>query len=708
MRFLIYIIALGIFSLCLCCIGQVKAQTSINTSTKTAIASEKQVYADFYHVMYTYFEADYLGTLNKIEKSHKRHGFDALTSDDKDRLTLIKGAAQLNLGLHTKAQENFLSLLNKNSSQYVKANTWFWLARTGFENNQANMSVKAYEAVSSNGLESELSTAHWQSLIYMAAYTNMHNGEEWEPLLAQLENDSIYSSYLLANLAGRHFNSENYAAATQGFVAAKQALLQYQSQQQAFTRRAIGFTRSIGNAAAFYLSPWRWFSDDPNKHAQRRQNEARERQALHESDALFDRLNLQLAHSLLKQQDDVDALAVINTVSANSGDSQQALLTLGWTHAEQNRWQAAVDTWQYLRELGPGIFQLQASYGLAYAYQKQGLFVEAFYALEDTGVQISTTLDGLAQFEQDIGADNFFDDYESLWPQALLDIKRTFLTQNVAHVETDGSAQANDVNPHYLLNARRQLAAILTTLSNKAEQLEVLKGLLEEREQRFVGRVNGLSLEEKAAHIANTKLHLQDMQKRLNPTTELARQTLMLSMTSKIQQSAWQRLNNANARHARLTLNLPRNDPPHNKPLKPSYKKRLARIEGILKWQMEDSYVVKRWEHLRQLQAATEILMKAEQAYRRVSSIGATNDEFALTRVKIEILEKQIAQRRKQSSDLHQQVEHRLREHLLSIISLRTEQLKTQWVNTRLAKIRLQDLQGELLVPSTSSAGGSQ
>ncbi|MFC3121463.1 hypothetical protein [Agaribacter flavus] len=656
--------------------------------------SKAKVYADFYHVMYAYFEENYLIALNVMESAERKHGFGLLDEVDQDRLTLIQGAALLNLGLNSQAQNKFTHLLNKNSSQYIHAHTWYWLAKTAFETGQTQLSLRAYDAISAHRLAKELAFEHWQELLYMSAHAMMQEGKDWKSLLPDLSEESIYPAYLHANAAGQAFNRGNYFGASERYVQAKQALITYQQRQDTWLDRTQSSGRLLAHSLKVLITPWRWFSDDPNAKAARRQQIEQEKWMRLEQDALFDRLNLHLAYSLLKQQEDEHALAVLRNISADSGDTQQAMLTLGWAHAQQNRWSSATDIWQYLRTHSLGIYQLQASYGLAYAFQQQGQFVEAYYALDDTSAQIESTLEHLQSFSDQVEEPAFssliFDD-DTQWPAALTDIKRSFLMSN--SVAKDTSKTSQSVSVRQLLSARKQLQEVLDSLQSKSRQLSVLKDLSNERKQHYQSKIDRLSTTSFTTDIANTQDALMRLRSRLHPTNQLERDDLSLAMMSKAQSLAWQRLGKAKQRHSRLLA-----DPPRNRPLKASYQERITRIEGILRWQMEDSYIVKRWAHLRAFDKAKNEAALAQHALTKISGLKQGRAFNTVEQSNMTAIEREIVRREEQAKTLFSRAETQLREVLLAIIDERRDQLKTQWVNTRLAKIRLQDLQAEVSV----------
>ncbi|MGQ8366907.1 hypothetical protein [Glaciecola sp. 1036] len=653
----------------------------------TKLVSAEKQQADFYHVLYTYFQNDFVTTLGLIDKAYASHSFQALSQDDKDRLALMRGASQLNLGLYNDAQQIFLDLLSKATSDYVQANTWYWLAKAGFDNKQQFLSEQAYQAITQGELEEYLEFDQWQELSYLAAHNRMQSGDDWQSLLNNIHKSTIFPAYLLANDATKAFNNAEYEQAREGFILAKQALITHQRAQSGVLAMASELSRDLLDI----ISPWRWFSSDPNQVAERRL-EDQEKQALREEQsALFDHLNLNLTYTLLQQQDDENALAVINQVSHEGGESQQAILTLGWTLAQQNRWSPAITTWRHLRQNETGLFGLQASYGLAYAYQQQGLFADAYYALEDTINQISESLDALGQFKQSIDQATFLDTYQTQWPDNLLDVKRLFLSSS----DTQG-----DFDAKYLLGVRQQSVEILQILAEKQAHLDILNNLLQERELAFKQRGDSLSLEEKKIALSQAAKQIQILETRLSPSNEAQRMELMISMLSPDIQNHHSRLAQAEQRHQRLLK-----DPPRGRPLKPSYAERLARLEGILRWQMEYDYIANRWQHKRLLDNMKIAYEQAQKAYDSVVIAQQDTSNFAKEYQRINRISGQIEQQKVSAQRVFETADARLKQFLHGLVDERVAQLEQQYVNTRLARIRLQDMRGNQPVMGNSRAG---
>jgi hypothetical protein len=666
---------------------------NINTTQASGLKQK----ADYQHVLFEYFQQDYARALTLIEVGDSAHQFTLLEQDDHDRLRLMQGAAQLNMGLNSQAQSLLLGLLSRTSSDYVQANTWYWLAKAGFDNRQYDLSERAFAAIDQDELEDEITEQQWQELIYLNAFTRMQQSQDWQVMYKRLEPDQIYPAYVQANLATIQFNQGQFADAEETFIRAKQDLLNYRRIRDSWLTGAKTVSQNVLSfewlsfdwISFAWLNPMTWFSNDPNASAQGNLEKLAQANQEQEENALFDRINLGLSYALLQQQDQGSALEVINTISEQGGESDQALLTLGWTLAQQNRWQQSLDVWRYLQSRAKGIYGLQASYGIAYAHQQQGQFADAFFALDTTSEQISQSITELDIFVEQVQKDDFFDSFseqkqdqsqgEQIWPMSLLDIKRVFLSTRP------------DFDAKYLLSVREQSQYTLQQLVQKTEQLEMLMQMLENREQSFAARQQNLSLTDAQTQLEEAQAQLAQIKTLLNDNYDSEGVTpLTLKIATPEQVSLMSRLENASARHERLLK-----DDTRRRPVSPKYAERLARVRGALQWQLENDFIANRWQHLRLMQQAQASIDIATSAYEQLKARQQDSQIFARQQAQIDQLNLRIAQHKEQASAVYIQANGQLQQYLLEIIEQRKTQLNAQQVNTRLAMLRLQDLQPE-------------
>lgn len=627
--------------------------------------------AAFGELVYHYFQNDYQQVLQLIAVGNTKHKFSELSKDDTDRLNLMQGAAQLQLGMYKQSQAKFASLLSQTTSQYVQANTWFFMAKAGFENKQAYLSERAYEAILQGELREHLSPEQWHELLYLSAYTRMQLEQDWQSLQIQIPKENIYSAYLLANQGTLLFNKADYEQAVTIFTQAKQALIEYKNRRGYITQVVTDVFDTVSWAA----TPWRWFDD--NATAEQAIKERKKAQSLEEQDALFDRINIGLGQSLLQQGDLGNAIAVIQNIADGGAESEQALLTYGWANAKENRWQTAMSAWQHLQQNSIGLFSLQASYGLAYAFSRQDNLGQAFYALQTTSIQIDSNLLALDAFATAAMQEEFFSQYNEQWPQALDDLKLGFF------------APSANFDAKYLLAVRLQADSVLADISDKQARVIQLDNLLQERQATYDQRLQGMSLSNALAQIEQTQQHIDDLDALIVQSDTFEKQlVLSKKMTSLDISEQLSRLDSANQRHVRLSA-----DTTRKRPLKATYKERLDLLEGILTWQLMDNFVAQKWQHKQLLKQAQEALSKTKQQYDNLQGISENQDAFGLQREQFSTLNQSLEAQVQAANNVYELATKTLTHQLLSLIQARKVQLQDQGTNTRLAMLRIQDLQ---------------
>ena len=644
----------------------------IANASAVNVSLQNKQNAAFGELVYHYFQEDYQQVLQLVAVGRKQHGFTQLTTDDTDRLNLIQGAAQLQLGMYGSAQTKFESLLGQTTSPYVQANTWFFMAKAGFENKQNFLSERAYAAVLKNELTTILTTSQWHELLYLTAHTRMQLGQDWQTLAKQIPTSNIYSAYLLANSATILFNNQQYAQSSTAFTQAKQAIIANHNGDS-----VPRFARNLFESLSYYVRPWAWFSPNAKRVARQRE----ESESAQEKNALFDRINVGLGQSLLQQGDLPNAIAVTQNVGKGGAQSQQALLNYGWANAKQNRLQTAMAAWQYLQQNSVGLMSLQANYGLAYALSQQDNLGQAFFALQSTATEIDTALVSLNDFAISVNSETFFTDYQSIWPRALDDIQLDFF------------AATQNFDASYLLEMRMQAKQIQANIAAKQTRIEQLTTFLQERESVYQQRLNSLSLSNASEYITLAQQHINRIE-RLMQTPSTFEQELALAkhMSNDTTQSHINRLTKAQARQQRLAA-----DTTRKRPLKASYKERLDFLNGIIKWQLSDNFIDQQWQHELLLEQAQQTLNNAQAQYNSLQNIAQSNTLFLQKREKFTDITQQLARQSLAAENVHKTATRALTSELLALIESRRQQLQSQSVNTRLAMLRIQDLQQQPL-----------
>lgn len=634
-----------------------------DTRSAAQILAQKRQALAFGQVAYTYFQnaPDQALLQDALTRLNEQTAQTPYAIENQDRLDLMKGAVSLQLGMTQQAQSIFERLLRQSADPYIQANTWFWLAKSSFAQKRAGASERAYDAIVSDDLEDELSEEHWEELIYQVSYERMSTGGDWESLAEELDSDSIYHTYLIANQAVLAHNNLDYDAANDAFIAAKLQL----------NETPVENSIQEENDSASWWSWFNWFGNGLT--------DAQENKAYQERNALFDRLNYGLGVNLLEQKNYTNALLALKQIGRESLQAEQALLTYGWTLAQENRWPLAMAAWQYLRDNSQGIFALQANHGLAYGYEQQGALAEAFSSLRDSSRQLDTAMRTLREFDSTVQHPEFFDSVANgNWPIAHRDLQILLLSG-------DG-----EIDSAYLLDVRRQAKQLLNTLEANLSQIDGMYRLLDEREQAFVRRSESLSLRDAQETLDNTELRIEAFEAILK-ASEIADandsedESALLLLATKEQSAALERLQRSEDRIARINNERARK-------LSKKYAQRVARLKGYLAWELSEAYPDMHWQHQKQLNHLKKAFAQASKQYQQLqklqSGTGIINDQ----RARVDVLALNAQRDYTRTKALVDSLTQRLTSFLRDKMAMRMHELSDQQVATRLAIIRLQDL----------------
>lgn len=657
-----------------------------STSSAAQILAQKRQELAFGQVAYTYFQdapdktllQDSLARLNELIAQTP------YAVENRDRLDLMKGAASLQLGMTTQAENIFNRLLTQSADPYIQANTWFWLAKSSFSQKRLGMSERAYNTIVENDIEDELSDEHWEELIYQVSHERMNSGGDWESLAQELRSDSIYHTYLIANQAIMAHNQQDFDTANGAFITAKLRL----------NEMAVANSIQIEDSKS-WLSWFRWSDNGVS--------ESNDNQVLKERNALFDRLNYGLGISLLEQKDYANALLALKLIGNDSLQAEQALLTYGWTLAQESRWPLAMAAWQYLRDNSQGIYALQASHGLAYGYEQQGALAEAFGSLRDSSRQLDMAINSLREFDLKVQQADFFDSIHvrvtnetssnigdrsasdqpaSSWPIEHRDLQILLLSG-------DG-----EIDSAYLLSVRRQAKQLLTTLQLNLAQIDGMYRLLNEREQAFISRSGSLSLSDAQAILEITEVRIQKIESILDVTSGSSMAGTLSSeneisalkpLASINQVLALERLEKAEQRIVRVNNERKRQ-------LSKKYTQRVARLKGMLAWELNEAYPESRWQHHKQLNKLKKAFANANKQYQQLQQLQNDTSSIDAQRSRVDMIAATAQEDFARTNALIDSLTLRLTHFLRANMALRMQELSDQQVATRLAIIRLQDL----------------
>jgi tetrahydromethanopterin S-methyltransferase subunit G len=624
-----------------------------DTRSAVQILAQKRQDLAFGQVVYSYFQGAPDQTLlqGALTRLNELRAQTPYGPDNQDRLDLMKGAVSLQLGMTQQAEGIFNRLLAQSGDPYIQANTWFWLAKSSFAQKRMGVSERAYSAMIEHDLEDELSQDHWEELVYQVSHERMSMGADWETLAGKLNSDSIYQTYLIANQAVIQHNKQDYDAANEAFISAKLLL------------NATPVENSIQgeNNSSSWWSWFNWFGNGLT--------EIQEDRAFQERNALFDRLNYGLGVTLLEQKDYANALIALKLIGRESLHAEQAMLTYGWTLAQENRWPLAMAAWQYLRDNSQGIYALQASHGLAYGYEQQGALAEAFHALRDSSRQLDAAMTSLSTFGEQVQQAAFFDTVANgNWPLEHRDLQILLLSGN------------GDIDSAYLLGVRGQAKQLLNTLDGNLAQIDGMYRLLDEREHAFERRSEALSLTDAQEILDRTQLRIEAVETTLNSDQISAK---LLATNEQV--LALERLDKGEERIQRINSERESN-------LSQKYGQRVARLKGVLAWELSEAYPATRWQHQKQLNQLKVAYADANNQYTQLKQLQNNTSSIDEQRSRVDVMALSAAADYTRTEALVDSLTQRLTEFLQANMNLRMQALADQQVATRLAIIRLQDL----------------
>jgi hypothetical protein len=624
-----------------------------DTRSADQILAQKRQDLAFGQVAYSYFQGAPDQTLlqGALTRLNELRAQTPYGPENQNRLDLMKGAVSLQLGMTQQAENIFNRLLVQSGDPYIQANTWFWLAKSSFAQKRMGVSERAYSAIIVNDLEHELSQDHWEELVYQVSHERMNIGADWETLAGTLSTDSIYHSYLIANQAVIQHNKQDYDAANKAFISAKLLL----------TATSVENSIQQENNSSSWWSWFSWFSNGLTA--------IQEDQAFQERNALFDRLNYGLGVTLLEQKDYANALIALKLIGRESLHAEQAMLTYGWTLAQENRWPLAMAAWQYLRDNSQGIYALQASHGLAYGYEQQGALAEAFHALRDSSLQLDAAMNSLNTFGEQVQQATFFDTVANgNWPIEHRDLQIALLSGN------------GDIDSAYLLSVRSQAKQLLNTLKGNLAQIDGMYRLLDEREFAFERRSETLSLTDAQEVLDRTRIRIEAFETLLNSD-----QIAATLLATNEQASALERLNKGEERILRINTQRDAN-------LSQNYGQRVARLKGVLAWELSAAYPATRWQHQKQLYQLKVAYADANDQYTQLKQLQSDTSSIDEQRSRVDVMALSAAADYTRTEALVDSLTQRLTEFLQANMNLRMQALADQQVATRLAIIRLQDL----------------
>jgi hypothetical protein len=220
----------------------------------------------------------------------------------------------------------------------------------------------------------------------------------------------------------------------------------------------------------------------------------------------------------------------------------------------------------------------------------------------------------------------------------------------------------------------------LNTLDQNLAQIDGMYRLLEERELAFASRSESLSLTDAQAILDRAKKRIAAFESALN-----ADQISDKLLATNVQVSALQRLENAEARIVRINTERERQ-------LSKKYALRVARLKGVLKWELSEAYPATRWQHQKQLNTLKVAYVDASEQYQQLKQLQRDTKIIDEQRSRVDAMALSAQNDYTRTKILVDSLTQRLTRFLQANMAERMQALADQQVATRLAIIRIQDL----------------
>ena len=632
-------------------------------------------------------------------------------------IALLEGGVQLGYGMPKSAQEN----LAKQASSLLENNrplAWYWLARLNFSHQRVSEGLKAYRAFSNAVASADadkydlITPEQWFELNYEAAQGVLSiRNSDIATFMDAIPQEHITRHYLQYNRAIDAYQTGNLLEAHHILEALKRALGEKSD-------------AALNNSGWMSWFDWRQARGFNN-------NEQREVQALL-NQVLFAEgqilLNLERRDEALQAFSNINTNALAQKTEVNtegSPDTQrtffengqvllrdEALLHYGWGLAQSNNWPLALGVWDYLAAQPTNLFTLQATHALAYGYAQEGGEIQAYNTLERLVSQLEDGVNQLDRLTQKVSEDGYWKavavgaknlsreidankrraatkeiNWETLWPLSHHDLLADIIVNN------EGGEQDKLEQLLVLYNVERELTLQLA-------DAEIYANLLEERDRTHLSRSQSTHASDTQAHLNSLAATFHELKKRvqingqLHSTRDDEWLRALLTFASAQQLQWYTRLERSEARLTRLAK---------ERKMRPSYRKRLERLTGILIWQLTEQYPKAHWQSQRALQDVETLLNQATEAQQNFDVLLNKPSVTETQRERVASVKARIEKHLNATRGLIVAIEDSLTLTSHNVIAQRKAYLEQQSAQSKLAMLQLRDINVDAPSPSSRS-----
>lgn len=614
-------------------------------TVQTAVAAQpcesNELNKAYQTILYAYFQQDYYQALTQFEVLEQAcpNQLEQISNPGVAPL-LLKGGISLAYGLHDRAETIFNQLLASAEDRKIRAQAWLLLAKTLFENQQSAQSAQALAQISYADADDYFSQADKDEWIYLRFQlanqddtknsTSMAN-DDWQEALS---SGSIYRHYILYNQGLAQLNRGQFEL-------------------------AVATLKQVGKDQPTLVDDWLggWLS--PLQLADQQ-----------ELDALADRASLTLGYAYLKKQNAAQAIKAFNQVRLDSFDTDSALLGYGWAAAQNLDYQVALSVWQKLQNAPrSNEYVLESYLASAYAYEQAFAPTQAIEKLQN----------GLRRYQQE----------EQLISEQLANIQDDFF------IDLAGNSDWSESIPEFLtdimlskhfriqLNQLTESLAISAQLGGWQAQLDTFNLMLDERQAVAIERAQKLKNDQTLGRLDALK------KQRLSIVNQLEQAKGNPALLNDEPSIGWQqRLDKAQQRLQQIQQ---KQQLLNQKAIKPSYAKRLKRLQGILLWQANEAYASRAWQAKKQLKEIDTLIAKATE--QQVTLVNHLNQppKFQAQRQRIVALQQQLNTKMARVQNLQATQLAQLKQAFKQRLKQQIAQLQNYQLQGQLAIVRLND-----------------
>ncbi|WP_100658500.1 hypothetical protein [Alteromonas flava] len=610
-------------------------------------------------VYYHYFQQQPLETLHAVAIAKTK----GLSAEQLAQLQLVQGGASLQLGMTSTATQLLQDLLANTQAPELQAQAWYWLAHTAFQQGQYATSQQAAQRLNEQALAEYIEPEQQQEIAYQAAFYQIQQApQDWRQILSGFNVHSDWYPYLLANVGVQLFNQDKFQQASARFLDAIEA---------ARAPKPVPFDWSFAWLNPANASWWPWA-----------ENTVALTSAFTEHNALLDRLYYMLGQAFVRQNDFDAAFNAYKHIQSDGLYAEPGLLAYGWSLANDERWSEAMPVWRYLQQNGRGLPALQATHALAYGYEHLTDYRQAYSMLEQSLEQLESARISLQKLLSSSGQAAFYAQLSSTSQDSITD------TWPTAHQDllVDILSGDNQPNTAKQLRTLLQLTDMYRLIVEQQEKVDALLLMLNEREQALLQRAKELPLlvmQERFSQAQQQLTQLQDKVKQAQDEPELLANAEQQAWLSRVQK-AQQRLL---ALQAGNTLSAAQNA---------QLDARLARVEGILNWRLEEQRTAVFPQHSLALKEAEQAFSAATLRFQslraRVADEQTLLTQIANERMQLRELKQRYTEKGEYTKGLQQRLVKSLSGYLVNKVKQRDAVLLEQITATQLAMLRMQDL----------------